>query len=124
MKRPRAPAYQPDGASAAIAAAGLAAVLGLVVIGALVAFALRAAFDAQAPPSRATALERAPLVTAAPRLEANPRGDRLALEASARARLETYGWTDRTKGLAHIPIDRAMALQAQAGWPDAEPAKP
>jgi len=71
----------------------------------------------------ASALERTRLVPQGPRLEADPRGDRLALEADARRRLESYGWTDRAKGLAHIPIERAMALQAERGWRDAEGAR-
>ncbi|HEY3951076.1 hypothetical protein [Phenylobacterium sp.] len=124
MTRQRARAYQPDQASAKIAAAGLAGVLGLGVIGALVAFGLRAAYESQAPRPRATPIERAAIVTQGPRLETDPNADRAALEAQARARLQAYGWTDRAKGLAHIPIDRAMAMQAQAGWPDPEPATP
>jgi hypothetical protein len=36
------------------------------------------------------------------------RGDRA--RAAQRARLEGIGWVDRTAGVVHIPIDRAMAL--------------
>ena len=38
------------------------------------------------------------------------------------ARLSSYGWVDRPAGVAHIPIDRAMAILAERGLPKA-PAK-
>lgn len=28
-------------------------------------------------------------------------------------RLQTYGWTDKSKGMAHIPIEEAMRLQVE-----------
>ncbi len=31
--------------------------------------------------------------------------------------LNTYGWTDKQKGIVRIPIDRAMQLQLQKGFP-------
>ncbi|PTM86960.1 hypothetical protein [Mycoplana dimorpha] len=55
-----------------------------------------------------------------PRLEVDPSADRAELQRSAAARLETYGWTDKALGRAHIPIERAMALLAEQGWPDKE----
>jgi len=113
-------AFQPDDTSLRFAGAGLAVMASLAVIGAGVAFALRSASEATLVRAPATAVERTRLVPQGARLEADPRADRLALEADARRRLESYGWTDRAKGLAHIPIARAMALQAEAGWPDAE----
>jgi hypothetical protein len=118
------PAYQPDDASARIGAASLAGLLVLGGLGVGVVLALFAGFQALSVRPAATALARARIVPEGPQLEAHPVQDRLALEAPARARLATYGWTDRGKGLAHIPIERAMALQAQKGWPDAEAPKP
>lgn len=56
----------------------------------------------------------------APRLQIDPRADLAALTAAKNAQLSSYDWTDRTKRIAHIPIDRAMQLVAQrglAGWP-------
>ena len=32
------------------------------------------------------------------------------LQATDTAQLTTYGWSDRAKGIVHIPIDRAMQL--------------
>jgi hypothetical protein len=33
------------------------------------------------------------------------------------ARLQSYGWVDRTAGIARIPIDQAMELLATRGFP-------
>jgi len=37
------------------------------------------------------------------------------------ARLNGYGWVDRSKGLAHIPIDRAMESVASGALPAGAP---
>jgi hypothetical protein len=47
---------------------------------------------------------------------------RLALwKAERAARLNGYGWVDRGKGLAHIPIERAMDEAAGGALPDGAP---
>ena len=47
----------------------------------------------------------------------------LGLMLAPRLSLASYGWTDRNAGIAHIPVDRAMAILAERGWPDpVEPA--
>jgi hypothetical protein len=122
--RARRPAYQPDGASAQIAAAGFLGVVALVLVGAALVFGLYAWFGSLGVRTPATALERADLAPQGPRLERDPLRERLALEARARARIEGYGWVDRRTGAARIPIERAMALRAAQGWPDAEGPKP
>jgi hypothetical protein len=38
--------------------------------------------------------------------------DQSAVDAEARARLESYAWVDREAGVVRIPIERAMALLA------------
>jgi hypothetical protein len=118
------PAYQPDNASARIGAAALAGLIGLAALAAAVVFGMFVLFRAHDVHAPASALERAPLVPSGPRLQSNPRHDRAVREAAAQERIEAYGWAGREKGLARIPIERAMALQAQAGWPDAAGAKP
>lgn len=42
---------------------------------------------------------------------------RTDLYAAQAAQLNSYGWVDRTNGVAHIPIDRAMDLISQRGLP-------
>jgi hypothetical protein len=51
----------------------------------------------------------------APGLQGDPRAERLRLEARQSAELHGYAWVDRAAGLAHIPIEDAMALVAARG---------
>jgi hypothetical protein len=47
---------------------------------------------------------------------------RLAVwRAERAARLNGYGWVDRSKGLVHIPIERAMEQAASGMLPDGAP---
>ena len=43
--------------------------------------------------------------------------ERVALYAAQNAKLNSYGWVDRSNGIVRIPIDRAMDLIAQRGLP-------
>jgi hypothetical protein len=54
----------------------------------------------------------------APVLQVDPRGDLAEFRAKEEARLSSYGWVDRGKGIVHIPIDRAMQEIAAKGIPD------
>jgi protein SCO1/2 len=47
-------------------------------------------------------------------LRSDPVAERAAYEREKNARLHSYGWIDRERGIAHIPIERAMELQASA----------
>lgn len=63
----------------------------------------------------------------APRLQINPKLDFDRLRAQENARLSTFGWADRDRQIAHIPVDRAMELivkRGLPGWPQAAPANP
>jgi hypothetical protein len=44
-----------------------------------------------------------------------------AWRAERAARLNGYGWVDRSKGIAHIPIERAMDQAASGMLPDGAP---
>jgi hypothetical protein len=44
-------------------------------------------------------------------------GQMTALYASQNAKLNCYGWVDRSAGIVRIPIDQAMDLIAQRGLP-------
>jgi len=37
------------------------------------------------------------------------------------ARLNSYGWVDRAKGIAHVPIERALEAAAGGALPDGAP---
>jgi hypothetical protein len=40
------------------------------------------------------------------------------LRQAETARLSGYGWVERTQGIVHIPIARALALTVERGLPD------
>jgi hypothetical protein len=47
---------------------------------------------------------------------------RLAVwRAERAARLNSYGWVDRTKGIVHVPIERAIEQAASGMLPDGAP---
>jgi hypothetical protein len=53
-----------------------------------------------------------------PVLQITPQGDLQNFRAKEEARLDSYGWVDRGKGIVHMPIARAMAEIAAKGIPD------
>jgi hypothetical protein len=56
----------------------------------------------------------------APRLEIAPGAELRNIERSQAALVNSYGWTDRSRGLVRVPVRRAMELIAQRGlegWP-------
>jgi hypothetical protein len=93
--------------------AGLGLFVALILSGGLVA-AMLGAFADQRPPAVATPQSVPPQ----PRLQTDPAADRITIEAQARARLQGYAWVDRPAGRVRIPIDEAMRLTAEHGWPD------
>ena len=62
-----------------------------------------AVFDSQIPP--------------APRIEEYPAIEIQQLRAQEEQTLSTYGWIDKKKGVVRIPLDRAMQLQVERGFP-------
>ena len=112
--------YERRDAPAKWIAVGLVSFVMLIAIGALVAGGIVGSFVLRHPAPARSAFDRAAEQAAAPRLEVNGRLDRVSIERRAEAHLIGYGWADRQAGLAHIPIERAMALQAAQGWPDAD----
>jgi hypothetical protein len=53
----------------------------------------------------------------APRLQTNPASDLQQLLQADNAKLDSYGWVDRSAGVIRIPIERAMDLVAERGLP-------
>lgn len=59
-----------------------------------------------------------------PRLQVGPQVDLDRLHARESDQLATFGWVDRDKQIAHMPIEQAMKLLAErglAGWPSNQP---
>jgi hypothetical protein len=71
------------------------------------------ALEALAPPGLADKSATFP----APRLQARPPVDLIKFKEDELGRLNAYGWVDREQGIAHIPIDRAIAIVATKGLP-------
>lgn len=66
-----------------------------------------------------SAVSAPPLHATGPRLESAPIDSRRAYVAEKQRQLESAGWVDRARGIAHIPIGQAMALLAARHAPDA-----
>jgi len=63
----------------------------------------------------------------APRLQVEPKADLEALHAAERKQLTAYGWLNRERQVAHVPIQRAMELVGERGlpgWPQPPNAPP
>src|SRR6476659_1059001 len=52
-----------------------------------------------------------------PNLQKQPFKDIYLLRQGETEKLTSYGWVDKDGGVARIPIDRAMALMLQKGFP-------
>ncbi len=61
---------------------------------------------ADAPPRFSDESEQYP----EPILQGSPAADMVTMRAHDTEQLNTYGWTDQDRGIARIPIDRAMDL--------------
>ena len=58
-----------------------------------------------------------PKAPPAPNLQNQPFKDIYKLRNTEAEKLTTYGWVDREGGIARIPIDRAMEVMLQRGFP-------
>lgn len=97
--------------------ATLYSLIGLIMVFVLVGITLiilDAIRDSQ-PLARIPVLE--PTAEEKIQLQAYPKRDRLLMEETARERLTSYGWVDRSKKIVHIPLERAMDLAVQQNWP-------
>ncbi len=72
------------------------------------------AHDARPSPLAELAEPRLP---PAPRLQTAPDAELGRMRADEERRLRTYGWGDPPAGRVRIPIDRAMDLLTERGWP-------
>jgi hypothetical protein len=56
-------------------------------------------------------------VLAADKSDISPHGPFVNYEQEQQRQLQSYGWIDRSNGVAQIPIERAMQLLAERGLP-------
>ena len=52
-----------------------------------------------------------------PRIETHPAMEMTDLRSQEDQLLTTYGWTNKNAGIVRIPIDRAMEMELQQGFP-------
>jgi hypothetical protein len=69
---------------------------------------------AQKYPLAATMAPKAPPT---PNLQNQPFKDVFSLRENENKKLTGYGWVDKDGGVTHIPIDRAMEVMLQRGFP-------
>jgi hypothetical protein len=96
--------------------AGLAltvAIVGLVVYGVFQYLETHPPTSARPNPMSAEESQIPP----APRIEEHPAIEIQQLHSQENNILSTYGWTDKKAGVVRIPIDRAMELQLERGFP-------
>jgi hypothetical protein len=93
-----------------------AGVLGVTIVALLVMWWMSDSFkrqdqakDAAPPPLAEAQLDPIP---PGPRLQPAPPRDMDDLRARDREALTTYGWVDKTSGIARIPVDRAIQILA------------
>ena len=96
--------------------AGLAlavAIVGLVVYGIFQYLETHPATSVRANPMSTEQSQIPP----APRIEEHPAIEFQQLHAQENSILSTYGWANKKAGVVRIPIDRAVELQLERGFP-------
>jgi hypothetical protein len=96
-------------------------VLGLIVVcmalmWGLSRFLKKEIADRQQPAPPLAGARENPLPPA-PRLETAPAKELAALREREAAVLSTYAWVDKAKGIAEVPVDRAIEIAAEKGLP-------
>ena len=71
--------------------------------------------ETEAPPTGP--LARVEIAPPPPRLDAHPERTLAEVRKRETAALEGYAWIDHDAGIARIPIEQAMRLLAERGWP-------
>ena len=75
-----------------------------------------------APPALAEAREVR--VPPGPNLQPNPTSDLAAFRAAEETELATWAWVDRKKGVARVPVERALEIVLARGLPAPPPMPP
>src|SRR5688572_24747566 len=114
--------FRPLAMFIAILAVSLAVVIGIVAG----LFWLFESEAAETDPAPLPLAEENP-VTPGPLLQVSPREDLDDMHKREQRQISSSAWVDRDRGVARIPIDRAIALAAERGlpnWPVADTGSP
>jgi hypothetical protein len=93
----------------------LGVMIGLSAIGEGAGAIVQWASTRRLPPP-VTRQQAARQVPPEPRLEVDLLASRRIMVGPER-QAESFGWTDRAKGRAHVPVEVAMRLMVRQGWP-------
>jgi hypothetical protein len=111
--------HEPDVVQGRPILLGTVVLILLLVLGYLIPTALEhALMDREArlsAPANPLAERQGARLPPAPRLQVNPARDIIEHRRAEDRVLSSYGWVDAQKGIARIPIARAMALVAKRG---------
>jgi hypothetical protein len=127
------PGPQPAHEESDVSIAGLAVFLGGLVVTIVVVFwVLVGMFDVLLREARRADPPRPPLVDlrgkpVGPEMQPVPAADMREFRAQEQAALERWQWVDPSRGIAEVPIERAMELVAKNGlpqWPATQAAEP
>ncbi len=78
-------------------------------------------FERTRPEVEASPLAPARDIPPNPKLQVNPRMELQDVRAHENLLLHQYAWIDKDKGIVRIPIERAIDLIAQRGFPPIKP---
>lgn len=92
---------------------------GLAVIGVAAGAAMMKGAAVVDRPPAVSAIQARVQTPPEPRLQVDRLADRQVVLGPERL-VSTYGWTDKAHGRARIPVDDAMRLLTERGWPSAE----
>lgn len=97
----------------------LSAMVGLAIAGGAAGLLLQTGVSRAQKPPGFTAVQTRTQTPPEPRLQVNSLADRQVVLGPERL-ASTWGWTDKARGRAHMPVDEAMKRLAERGWPDPE----
>ena len=78
----------------------------------------------QDPAPAALAEARETRVPPGPNLQPNPSANLAAFRAAEEAELASWAWVDKEKGVARVPVERALEIVASRGLPAPPPMPP
>jgi hypothetical protein len=106
--------YMPDRISVPGIGAGALLIAGAIALGVASAFFVQhIGSDGRPLPPHAAHPGKPPPIAGDVELQPSPGRDIATLREEKQRILSSYGWVDRDRGIAHIPIDRAIVLLAR-----------
>jgi hypothetical protein len=95
----------------------LGLVVGMVIVCLIVVGIFRAMQTAMPQDARISGMANPNRMPPEPRLQAHPADELQALRQHEDDVLNHYGWVDQKAGVVRIPVDKAMDIMAQRGFP-------